>query len=194
MSSLMSSRLDSLSEEPTSARHFSTLKKKKLEKYEYYYKIKAVSLETPPSLSVSVKSVAVLFHFSLARDRQMLYNSAQTHKQQHSEVNVRDWRDAQVWRLWNVNVINGQKALASVNSEGDWRKHVPQLQKTALLCSLSFELLLPSGAQMLDLILSVQRGDVEIYTSARVKSELQQTACRMKRLSWWSVSLWYAAC
>lgn len=74
-------------------------KKKKLEKYEYYYKIKAVSLETPPSLSVSVKSVAVLFHFSLARDRQMLYNSAQTHKQQHSEVNVRDWRDAQVWRL-----------------------------------------------------------------------------------------------
>lgn len=59
-------------------------------------------------------------------------------------------------------------------------ENIPQLQKTALLCSLSFELLLPSGAQMLDLILSVQRGDVEIYTGARVKSELQQAACRMK--------------
>lgn len=109
MSSLMSSRLDSLSEEPTSARHFSTLKKTNWKNMSIIIKF---SLETPPSLSVSVKSVAVLFHFSLARDRQMLYNSAQTHKQQHSEVNVRDWRDAQVWRLWNVNVINGQKALS----------------------------------------------------------------------------------
>lgn len=143
MSSLMSSRLDSLSEEPTSGRHFSTLKNK-LEKWVWcYYKIKAVSFETPPSLSVSVKSAAVLFHFSLARDRQMLYNSAQTHKQQHSPVNVKDRRDAQVRRQWNVNMINGHESTAlwcsaSANREDDWRKHVPQLQKTvtALLCSL----------------------------------------------------------
>lgn len=63
----------------------------------------------------------------------------------------------------------------------------PNYRRLRLHCcaacySLSYELLLPSGAQMLDLILSVQRGDVEIYASAQVKSELQQAACRMKRL------------
>lgn len=64
----------------------------------------------------------------------------------------------------------------------------PNYRRLRLHCcaacySLSFELLLPSGAQMLDLILSVQTGDVEIHTSARVKTELQLAACRMKRLS-----------